>query len=1099
MHLFKKCLSPRHSFSSPLSSLLPSHTCTALHKKRILLDTISAKEASSLLLSDPSKRPKTLSPPQAATSLHQPPPPPRPFDDDEFEADIDDLLALEANPIHEPSGSALHDASLQPDNDGDTGEDHMDTAAASGGKKKNNKEEEEEEEEEEHLLIPKSQYIPPSRMVSDIQGDSFEITSSSGERVYCAFKTDESSPGGGNGGGGGKQLDLMNAMRKTRGRSGLLMQDFHTLEAAVDKQNFEAALAESKAAAAEQQQQQQQQQLQSTGDEQQAHNNEVSPGSSSALWAAKYAPSSFLDLLSDEQINRDVVRWLKSWDPCVFGTPDTTTGMGRRASGSGGIGGIGRNNKFTPSRSQRGGGGYGNNSSFGTNGGYKNNNNNNNTSSNGSGGDKDRDVLGRPEHLVILLSGPPGFGKTTLAHIAARHCGYRPVEINASDDRNAQNLTSKVIDAVQMQSVMGEKRPNCVILDEIDGAAGGAEGRSAIQALIKIVTAAAGSGGSGGGKQQGVRKQGKEDDSDDEDEDEQGRASATKGKKNKRPLLSAGLGTTQLNVTSPTNGGKKKKQRPLLRPIIAICNDLYAPALRPLRDIAKVFSFKRPSAERLAQRLQIVCSTEGLACEKSTLRMLADKSDCDMRTCLNTLQFLSRRGQRAIRAYDIEAIKIGQKDVTKGAFAMWNELMQRKKQQGTMSSIKKQAESESERVDRLYSSLQDFGEYDLVLYGLQENMQNMRYFDMALTRTCKLVDHLADADIFLQSAFTYSDFRLFNYAPAPIVSLSLEAASHERPAIQWPRVWSDARRRGQASASMVTGWMAKVYPSVFAATGPNALVQEILPSLLRLTAPNLRPVSFQLYSAEEKAAVSKSIEVLLSYGVRFGLEAEDEEAQREAAEFGSGGGAQHAQQQLIRGLPSSHQQNKSTANIVPLSFRPGIHKLASFAGWMGEGRRSLPLAVRQVINHEADMEAIRRSTDSMTHGMMGVDGDGSGHTAITAPPPVVTAAVTGPLQLTVAQRLKEAQAKARARKGITSTTAATNTMMVPRKKNWLEQMKDTKQDRQEGIDSGTDGGTDGDGTTKKAAANGKTGPVLYKFNEGYTNSVKRPVLTKELL
>lgn len=33
----------------------------------------------------------------------------------------------------------------------------------------------------------------------------------------------------------------------------------------------------------------------------------------------KYAPRSFLELLGDEEINREVVRWLKSWDRCVFG------------------------------------------------------------------------------------------------------------------------------------------------------------------------------------------------------------------------------------------------------------------------------------------------------------------------------------------------------------------------------------------------------------------------------------------------------------------------------------------------------------------------------------------------------------------------------------------------------------------------------------------------------------------------------------------------------------------------------------------------------------------------------------------------------------
>lgn len=36
-----------------------------------------------------------------------------------------------------------------------------------------------------------------------------------------------------------------------------------------------------------------------------------------------------------------------------------------------------------------------------------------------------------PRLQVALLCGPPGLGKTTLAHVIARHAGYCVVEMNA--------------------------------------------------------------------------------------------------------------------------------------------------------------------------------------------------------------------------------------------------------------------------------------------------------------------------------------------------------------------------------------------------------------------------------------------------------------------------------------------------------------------------------------------------------------------------------------------------------------------------------------------------------------------------------------------
>lgn len=121
---------------------------------------------------------------------------------------------------------------------------------------------------------------------------------------------------------------------------------------------------------------------------------------SNELWMERYRPKTYLDLLSEETVNRTLLHWLKLWDKVVFNRevkikapkieetskPKWAMGQGRFDS----------NKKFEKFVSKKK-----------ADGELK----------------EELDSVGRPLQKIVLISGPPGLGKTTLAHVVALHAG----------------------------------------------------------------------------------------------------------------------------------------------------------------------------------------------------------------------------------------------------------------------------------------------------------------------------------------------------------------------------------------------------------------------------------------------------------------------------------------------------------------------------------------------------------------------------------------------------------------------------------------------------------------------------------------------------
>lgn len=99
----------------------------------------------------------------------------------------------------------------------------------------------------------------------------------------------------------------------------------------------------------------------------------------------------FCDLLTDEKTNREILIWVKSWDEVVFGKKFTLPQKSNKANK------LNEFNKIS----------------------HENSNYNN---------VDDNDFL-QSSHKIILISGPPGIGKTTLAKVIANHCGYETIVV----------------------------------------------------------------------------------------------------------------------------------------------------------------------------------------------------------------------------------------------------------------------------------------------------------------------------------------------------------------------------------------------------------------------------------------------------------------------------------------------------------------------------------------------------------------------------------------------------------------------------------------------------------------------------------------------
>ncbi|KAI5252156.1 hypothetical protein E4T42_03623 [Aureobasidium subglaciale] len=770
------------------------------------------------------------------------------------------------------------------------------------------------------------------------------------------------------------------------------------------------------------------------------------------MWTEKYRAKKFTELVGDDRTHRSVMHWLKRWDDIVF------PGSNRKPKH--------RKNAENP-------------------------------------------VEERSHRKVLLLTGPPGLGKTTLAHVCAKQAGYEVQEINASDERSSNVVRGRIRDMVGTENVRGVDtktasgkvrkagRPVCVIVDEVDGVVGGSGGAGEggfVKALLDLVALDA--------------------------------------------------RNTNKTHSQQASGKRKGDNFRLLRPLILICNDVYHPSLRPLRQstAAEIIHVRKPAINSVVARMQSIFDKENIPHDSDGVRKLCEASwgmssrkeggsgsstgEGDIRGILvvgewiaarlrathdpsaNSMQRLTRHWIEANILADLShgggaargVGRGGPKEVVERVFkegagfskpAMLTapSASSSRGPKGVAEANKRQA------MDRLREMVDTSGDIDRIMLDCFTSYPDLPFQDdNYLSKPSAAYEWLNFHDQLSSAVFSHSEWELATYLAQPILAFHNLFATPNR-GHSTNKAWNDKEEEDESPApfsgpqasyhahearkanleilqtlqSSLSLPLLRMFPS------PNSLTTEFIPWISKMLAPNVAPVivhnsassTASVRKASEKVLVARAVNAMTASGVRF---------HRTRLETEGANKASGAQQTWV------------------YRMEPAIDELCSYetldtlraGGVVVSGDKSR-FSVRQVLEQEFCVQS--KKTAELARVVRGGGGGGGGGRG-----------AGGIISLADTVAGVSVPAAEMAGKKSTLKRDFFGRVLVLEEKEEEEEEEEEEEKDAEGEEAAAATTTKKKKKQRKdATGDGKEERVWITFHEGYSNAVRKPVSLRELL